>query len=84
MEFVKKRNMFQFSGDIQEIVAEYFTNFDMNRSWEILNRQKMLWRRVDIAMLVFFGGGSLLIFFIIIYNFVIHPELFKYYEEDTE
>jgi len=58
--------------DIEEIVAEYFTNYDRGRAWEMLNRQKILYRRTDIALLTFFGGGSLIIFLIILYNFIVH------------
>jgi len=55
----------------------------MTEAYKILNRKNVQYRRLDIKMITFFGGGSVLILLIVLFQLILHKELFMENEEGT-
>ena len=61
--------------NIVEVVADYFAHGDPNEALKVLNKKSMQWRRIDIAMISFFGGSSVLMLCIMEFITELCPDL---------
>ena len=62
--FINKEYLNEFVESIEEVVQEFFTGNDKKKAIKLLNKKKVQYRRIDIALMGIFGGSSIVLMFL--------------------